>query len=140
MAKKSVKRAGKMVATEAALGRPFDPDILDRARKLANKYRIVLEPEEDCGFIASSLELPNVYADGASANLAVTAEREALSAAVAYLLEMGQTPPAPAADQIRDRQINIRLTECEQRLLKEAARAHNCSDMSEYVRGRVLSA
>lgn len=139
MAKKSVKRAGKIGATEQALGRPFAPEVIDRARELAGKYRIVLEPEPGTGYIASSLELPQVYADGPTPDAAVESVREALAAAVGYLLEIGQLPPLPSAQQVRNRQINIRLTETEQRVLKEAARAHNCSDMSEYVRSRVLS-
>jgi predicted RNase H-like HicB family nuclease len=121
------------------LDRPFDPVILKRARKLAEKYRIVLEADADGGYLASALELPNVLSDGANPNAAVAAARDALTAAVAYLIESGQTPPLPADEQVRNKQINIRLTETEQRLLKEAAKANNCSDMSEYVRSKVLS-
>ena len=137
MAKRSSKPVDS-VDTEA-LDRPFDPAILKRARELADKYRIVLETDPHVGYLASALELPNVLADGANPNAAVAAARDALTSAVAYLIESGQTPPLPADEQVRNKQINIRLTETEQRLLKEAAKAHNCSDMSEYVRNRVLS-
>jgi predicted RNase H-like HicB family nuclease len=136
------RKLSKPVESDAVaevVDRPFAPTILKRAKELAAKYRIVLEPDEDAGYLASALELPNVLADGPNPNAAVTAARDALAAAIAYLIESGQTPPLPAAEQIRDRQINIRLTETEQRLLKEAAKAHNCSDMSEYVRSKVLA-
>jgi predicted RNase H-like HicB family nuclease len=136
MAKGSSRPASS--ESKDVLDRPFDPAILKRARKLADKYRIVLETDPHVGYLASALELPNVLADGANPNAAVAAAREALTSAVAYLIESGQTPPLPADEQVRNRQINIRLTETEQRLLKEAAKAHNCSDMSEYVRTRVL--
>jgi hypothetical protein len=62
MPAKLKKRAGK--AAEA-LDRPFAPEVLERARKFAKRYRIVLEPEAECGYVGSSLEMPNVYADGA---------------------------------------------------------------------------
>lgn len=136
MPTKSKKRA----AGDKRLDRPFDSAVLSRARKLAEKYRIVLEPHEQVGFIGSSLELPNVYADAKTADECVAAVREALTGAVAYLIESHQVPPAPAAEQIRNRQMNVRLTEAEQLRLKEAARAGGFSDTSEYIRSRLLSA
>src|SRR5437773_1530472 len=70
-----------------------------------------------------SLELPEVYGDGNSADESVEQVREALTAVIAYMIESGQTPPAPADEQLRDKQVNIRLTEAEQRRLRAAARA-----------------
>jgi hypothetical protein len=68
----------------------------------------------------------------------VKAVREALTAAVAYLIESGREPPAPAAEQARTRRINVRLTEAEQRRLKEAAKAAGFTDMSDFVRSKFL--
>lgn len=136
MAARSKKRVGK----DEGLSRPFGAEILARAQELAHKYRIILEPNDECGYIGSSLELPQVYADGVTPDGCVNAVREALTAAVAYLLESGQTPPLPPSDQVRNKQVNIRVTETEQRRLREAARANGFTDMSEYVRSRSLYA
>ena len=134
------KSAKHVQETESGLSRPFDPAILERARELARKYRIVLEPDDRCGYLGSSLELPNVYADAKTADACVEAVREALTATVAYLIESGKTPPVPAGQQVRDKQVNIRLTEAEQRRLKEAAKASGFNDMSDYMRSKFLYA
>ena len=130
MAKKSTKHA----ESSDAIDRPFDPAVLENAKAIAWKYQIVLEPHEDCGYIGSALELPTVYSDAKTADECVAVVREALTAAVAYLIESGKTPPAPAKDQVRNKQLNIRVTETEQRRMKAAAKARGCSDVSEYVR------
>ena len=140
MSKKLTRRAAAKEAESAALDRPFDSGVLDRARKIAEKYRIVLEPDDECGFVGSALEMPGVYNDGATADACVRAVREALTAAVAYLIEKGQTPPSPADEQVRDKQVNIRVTEVEQRRLREAAKAHGYADISDYLRSTSLNA
>lgn len=114
--------------------------VLERAKELARKYRIILEPSEDCGYIGSSLEMPNVYADGLTADVCVDNVREAIAGAVAYLIEIGKTPPLPPEEQTRNKQVNIRVTEAEQRKLRAAAVANGFSDTSEYIRSRSLYA
>src|ERR1700729_2404113 len=106
MAKKSTRRVESQ--NNRVVDHPFDPKILERAKALAWRYQIVLEPDEDCGYIGSSLELPYVYADGLTADECVQAVREAMTAAIAYLLEIGQVPPVPAKEQVRNKQVNIR--------------------------------
>src|SRR5689334_13338282 len=123
MAKRSTKPASNKKSL--ALDRPFDPAVLKRAAAVARKYRIVLEQVSQGGaqFIGSSLEMPGVFADGKTADACVKAVREALTFAVAYLIESGQAPPVPADEQVRNKQVNIRLTESEQAMLKAAATA-----------------
>lgn len=140
MANKSTKRAKRTDRAGTALDRPFDPPIVQEAARIAQKYRIILEQDEDCGYIGSSLEMPNVYGDGRTADRCVNNLREALTVAVAYLLESGQAPPAPADEQVRDKQINVRLTDTEQRRLREAAKARGYTDISDYVRSTTLAA
>ena len=120
------------------IARPFDPSILEKAREIANKYRIVLEPHPECGYIGTSLEMPGAMGDGRTADACVKHVREAIVVGVAYLLETGQTPPVPAAEQIRNKQINIRVTESEQRRLKEAAAAKGFTDISDFMRTTLL--
>jgi predicted RNase H-like HicB family nuclease len=122
-------------SAKLALGRPFERRLLERAIEIARRYRIILEAsDDDCGYLGSSLEMPGVFADGKTPDECVAETREALTAAVAYLLEKGETPPAPADEQIRNKQINIRVTEAEQQRLREAAKARGFNDVSDYVR------
>jgi predicted RNase H-like HicB family nuclease len=122
-----------------ALSRPFDPHILARAREIANKYRIVLEPGENSGYVGTSLEMPGVMGDGTTPNACVKHVRDGLVVGVAYLLEKGQEPPTPENEQVRNKQINIRVSEAEQRRLKEAAKAMGFSDISDFMRTTILS-
>lgn len=138
MAKKSTKRQEK--SKGEVVDRPFDPVILERAKEIARHYQIVLEPDEDCGYVGSSLEMPSVYGDGLTANECVESVRGALTAAVAYLIESKQIPPTPAKDQVRNKQVNIRVTEAEQRRLREVAKSRGYSDISDYVRSASLYA
>src|SRR5690349_3060952 len=139
MARKSTKRATSPDVAKPALDRPFDPSILARARGISRKYRIVLEPCDDAGYIGSSLEMPGVFADGKAPDGCGTEVREELAAAVAYVMAPGETPPVPASEQVRDRQVNIRVTEAEQLRLREAAKAQGFNDISDYVRTTSLS-
>src|SRR5690606_33179219 len=103
MVRRSIKPVNKKTTKNVALDRPFDQDILTRAVEIAHNYRIVLEPVRgsDCEYIGTSLEMPGIFADGQTADACVEAVREALTAAVAYLIESGQTPPVPSDQQAR---------------------------------------
>jgi predicted RNase H-like HicB family nuclease len=116
------------------IARPFDPAILEKAREVANKYRIVLEPHPDCGYIGTSLEMPGAMGNGKTPDDCVKHVRGALIVGVAYLLESGKTPPAPADQQVRNKQINIRVSEAERRRLKEAASAKGFTDILDFMR------
>ncbi len=120
------------------IDRPFDPGILEKAREIADKYRIVLEPHPDCGYTGTSLEMPGVMGDGQTADACVKHVREGLVVGVAYLLESGKTPPVPADEQIRNKQINISVTETERCRLKEAAKAKGFTDISDFMRTTFL--
>jgi predicted RNase H-like HicB family nuclease len=137
MRKQSKKPVGKFPKTTVA-DRPFDPAILERASEIARKYRIVLEPDNDCGYLGTSLEMPGVYNDGKTPDECVKSVRESLTIAVAYLIEKGKIPPLPEDEQVRNKQVNIRVTEAEQRRLREAALARGYSDISDYLRSSVL--
>ena len=136
---KSGKSSKKKGAREAALDRAFDPALERRAREIAQRYRLVLEPDADVGFVGRGLELPTVFADGLSADQCVRATREALTAAVATMLELGLRPPAPAAKNARQAQINIRLTAEEKLILEDSARRAGFRGISDFVRAAALS-
>jgi predicted RNase H-like HicB family nuclease len=139
MPAKSAKSSKKKRTREALLDRAFDPALERRAREIAQRYRLVLEPDGDVGFIGRGLELPTVFADGPSADQCVRATREALTAAVATMLEMGLRPPAPAAKSARQAQVNVRLTAEEKLILEDSARRAGFRGISDFVRAAALS-
>ena len=65
--------------------------------------------------------------------------REILTTAVAYMLEVGEVPPAAASENKRTEQINIRLTVEEKLLLEERARSKGFRGISDFVRSASLA-
>jgi predicted RNase H-like HicB family nuclease len=120
-----------------ALARPFDARILARAKKIAQQYQIVVS-FEDGEYYGRGVELPGTGDDGKTPAECLTKTRRALVATVAYLLESGQTPPAPAHEGTRDQQLNIRLSSQEKLLLETRARQSGATGISEYVRSVAL--
>ena len=80
-----------------AIDRPFDADVMAKAKAIAQEYQVILACE-DGHWYGRGLEMPRVFGDGKTANQCIENTREALTAAVAYLLEEGQRPPTPATD------------------------------------------
>jgi len=120
------------------IDRPFDPALFRRARKIADNYQIVIQ-SEDGEYYGRGLEMPFIMSDGKTPDECVRATRDALTAAVAYLLESGKTPPIAATENARNEQVNIRLTTEEKLLLEEAARSKGFRGISDYVRNASLS-
>ncbi len=83
--------------------------------------------------------MPYVMNDGKTADACVGATLESLTTAVAHLLEIGEKPPAPASDQKRSEQINIRLTVEEKMLLDETARSRGFKGIGDFVRSTTLA-
>jgi hypothetical protein len=119
-----------------AMDRPFDPEILRQARAIANEYQIVVA-FEDGEYYGRGVELPGTGDGGKTPALCLEKTRKALVDTVAYLLESGQTPPAPAREGARDQQINIRLSSHE-RLLLETKAGQSGTGISDYVRTMAL--
>jgi len=66
--------------------------------------------------------LPNVHGDGKTVSQYVEDTRLAFAGWVAYLLEEGHKPPAPAQAGMRTAQVNVRLTAEEKVLLETTAK------------------
>ena len=136
------KRSNGSSAKRKAVDRPFDPAVLSHARSMVGDYRLVLEPDEELGYIGSSIELPTVFADAKTPDACVKATREALTVAVATMLELGKR--APSGRRQRTQQVNIRLTPDERLALEEAAARQGFKGVSDFVRtaalGRIASA
>lgn len=134
----SSKSANKSKTTKAKLDRPFSPAIQRQAQEIAAGYRIVIQPDDEVGYLGRVMEMPLVMADGASPQVCYDQVREAAVGAIATMLELGQIPPA-AADQKRTLQINVRVTEDERMRLEDAARKHGFRGVSDFVRTTALA-
>ena len=107
----------------------------------SNDTTFKLDVTDDSGakrFNPFTRELEQVYADGKTPDECVRETRFALTGVVARLMEKGQTPPAPAGEQARDQQINIRVSGAEKLLLEEAARSKGFRGVSDFVRSTTL--
>ena len=122
--------------TSKKADRPFDKAVLGHARRIADQYRMVLEREPG-GFMARSIEMPNVIVHGSSPNQCEKKAREALRIAVATMLEQGRTPPAAANK--RTAQVNVRLTAEEKLLLTETAKREGFKGLSDFIRHLALA-
>lgn len=128
----------KSKKSSKAIDRPFDPAILRRAKLIAEGYHIILH-FEDGEYYGRGLELPNIMNDGRTPDECVRNTRDILTTAVALMLEEGQTPPAPASENKRSEQINIRVTSEEKLLLEETARSRGFRGVSDFIRSATLS-
>jgi predicted RNase H-like HicB family nuclease len=117
----------------------FDPAIGKAATKTASENHIILS-REDGEWYGRGLELPNVFGDGTTADECVESTREALSATVAFLLESGKTPPAPAQQGLRTQQVNVRLTAEEKVLLESPAHSRAFTGLSDFIQAVVIDA
>ena len=117
--------------------RPFDPAVLEKARKIAAEYEIVLW-FEDGEWYGRGLELPHTCGDGRTPAACIASVRQGLVVTVATMLEDGERPPAPARTGERTEQVNIRLTASEKALLENRSRAGGFRGISDYVRAAAL--
>ena len=130
--------SAKSKSSSKAVDRPFDATVLKRARAIAEQYQIILQ-FEDGEYYGRGLEMPYVMNDGKTPDACVRATREALTVAVATLLEAGDAPPAPASEGKRTEQVNVRLTPEEKLLLEEAARSRGFRGLGDFVRSTALA-
>ncbi len=117
---------------------PFRPSVLQKARAIASGYKLTIEKSERLGYLGSSVELPTVFADGETPEKCYKATQEALSVAVAAMLEAGQTPPQPAAFMKRTTQVNVRLTHEEKAMIANAATRAGFKGLADFIRTTVL--
>jgi predicted RNase H-like HicB family nuclease len=135
---KTSKKTAKATRGKQALDRPFDAAILRRARDIASQYRLLLEHDAEAGYIGSTVEMPLVMGDGVTPEACVKMVLEATIAAVATLLERGESPPSPAREGKREHQVNIRLSADEKFRLEHAAQAQGYRSLSDYMRAAAL--
>lgn len=120
--------------------RSFDKSLLNKAKRIADTYSIVLNPDTRLGFIGTSIELPTVFVDSETMQQCCQTTREALKIAVATMIECGQHPPPPASARRRTVQVNIRLTMEEKEKLVRVSKNLGFKGVSDFVRFAALKA
>jgi predicted RNase H-like HicB family nuclease len=118
--------------------KPFSPAILAQGRKRAAEYQVVLHCE-DGHWYGRGLELPHVFGDGKTPEACVENTRQALLAAVCYLLETDKAPPAPATGGRRTEQVNVRLSVEEKLVLESTAKRKGFQGISDFLRAAGLN-
>src|SRR5437762_209013 len=118
------KRANSPVSTEAeAIDRPFDSKVLQRAKAVAATYQVVGGFDAEEGeWYGHGIELPLAMGDGATAEKCLRSTQETIVVILATMIERGEKLPAPASDEQRTEQINVRLTPGEKLELERSAR------------------
>lgn len=117
---------------------PFKPSILREAKKFAGEYHIILERNDELGFIGTSIELPTVFSDGKTPDKCYKSTQQALTVAAATMIESGQKPPQSSSTKKRTAQVNIRLSAEEKLLLSNSATNSGFKGLSDFIRDAAL--
>src|SRR6266850_5972323 len=133
LARTKATKGRRRKANSSGLDRPFAPEIIKTAGNVVSEYQIVVESDESHWY-GRGLELPHVFGDGKTPQECIKATREALAAAVAYMLEQGQTLPTSAKQGKRTTQVNVRLTAEEKTILEGTARRKGFEGLSDFMR------
>lgn len=129
----------KAKSAAPSLDRPFAKAVLAQAERMASQYQLVITREPEIGYLGRTVEMPLVMGDGETIEACATQTLEATVAAIATMLELGETPPAPARAGKRDQQVNIRLTAEEKMQLEAAARNEGFRSLSDFLRASGLN-
>ena len=113
-------------------------NVLRKAKKISDEYCITIEKNNKLGYIGSAVELPTVFADAKTPEACYKAIKEALTVAVATMIECGQRPPQPASAELRTEQVNVRLTAKEKLLFANAAMSFGFKGVSDFIRNSAL--
>jgi predicted RNase H-like HicB family nuclease len=135
----SKKQDGAATSKSKRIDRPFSQAILGKARQISGRYQVVIRFDEECEeYFGRGLEVPGALGDGKTPHSCVASTREAMSSIVAFMLERGEKPPAPAVEGFRKVQLNVRVTPEEKLLFEQAARRQG-QGLSDYIRTAALS-
>jgi len=120
------------------LNREFDGKILAKAKKIIERYEVVMS-FDDGQWYGKGLEMPLVFGDGKTPDECIKNTKEALTATIAHLLEIGEVVPAPASQGKRTEQVNVRLTVEERAILGTVARARGFKGLGDFLRATALT-
>lgn len=137
MAKSNRSTSARSRSSSAKVDRPFDPTLLDRARLIAEQYRIVLR-REGGDYYGQALELPGAMNDGKTPAECLENTIDIVTTTLATMLERGEIPPLPTSDERRDEQVNVRLSKLEKLTFEEAARSRGFRGLSDFMRAATM--
>lgn len=120
------------------LSKEFDTKVLADAKKIAEKYEIIMASENGEWF-GRGLEMPNVFGDGKTPDECIQNTKEGLISAVAYLLEQGEVVPSPASEGKRTEQVNVRLTKEERIILNASAKSQGFHGLADFLRAKAFT-
>jgi len=133
------KNSSKKKASGKAIDAPFAPKLWKRAADIAAGYRLIIEKEPEVGgYLGRSVEMPMVMGDGTTIAKCAVETLEAMTLAVATMLEQGERLPISSSSEKRTAQVNIRVTEEEKMRLEEAAKRQGFRGISDYIRSAAL--
>lgn len=138
MAKSNRSTSARSRSSSAKVDRPFDPAVLDRARRIAEQYRIILR-HEGGDYYGQALELPGAMNDGKTPAECLRNTIDIVTTTIAAMLERGEVPPLPTSDERRDEQVNVRLSKLEKLTFEEAARSRGFRGLSDFMRAATMS-
>ena len=120
------------------LNKEFDTKILIKAKKITEKYEIILT-QDDGEWYGNSIEMPNIFGDGKTPKECKKNTKEAITTVIAYLLEQKEIIPTPTNKEKRTEQINISLTYEEKNNLSAKASSHGYKNIADYIRAEVFT-
>jgi predicted RNase H-like HicB family nuclease len=133
------KPKGDAAKAKGVIDRPFDREVLAEATRVAQEYQVTVRfDREEGAWIGRCVELPLCIGVGKNPTECVRATREVMITAAASMIEAGERLPAPASDEQRTEQVNLRLTPSEKYRIEDAARRGGFRGISDYVRSAAL--
>ena len=120
------------------LNREFDVKILAKAVKIVERYEVVMS-FDDGQWYGKGLEMPLVFGDGKTPDECIKNTKEALTATIAHLLEIGEVVPAPASQGKRTEQVNVRLTVEERAILGAVAKSRGFRGLGDFLRATAMT-
>ncbi len=134
-----MERLSRIMSSKSKkLDRPFDIKTLTKAKKIVTQYEVIMSFENGQWY-GKGVEMPTVFGGGKTPNECMESTREALVAAVAYLLESGRPAPLPASKGNRTEQVNIRLSAEEKAILSASAKSKGYRGIGDYIRASALA-
>jgi predicted RNase H-like HicB family nuclease len=131
---KSSKNISRSKTKFKGLSKPFKPTLLNKAQSVVSGYHLVIEENEELGYLGSSVEIPTVSVSAKTLAKCYAATQEALKITVATMFECGKTPPQAFSAKKRNVQINIRINGEEKLLLTSASKRLGFKGLSDFIR------
>ena len=133
------KKPKSVVRKNEAIDRPFASGVLAEAERLAGEYQVAVRfDKKEGGWVGRCVELPLCIGFGADPTACVQETRAVIVTAAATMIENGERMPAPASEEQRTEQINLRITPSEKYRLEDSARRGGFRGVSDFVRSAAL--